>query len=92
MAAKELADHKDGWKGKAGSFLADARVLASHPVYVLTVAGTAIYVGADLPAHSLMHGSVGIRGALLLCISYEAAGHHCTFRIEPLRKCLCRYK
>ncbi len=52
MAAKELAAHKEGWRGKAGSLLADARVLASHPVYVLTVAGTAIYVGADPPAGS----------------------------------------
>ena len=53
VAAKELAAHKEGWRGKAGSFLADARVLASHPVYVLTVAGTAIYVGAccPLPVH-----------------------------------------
>ncbi len=46
MAAKEAAAHKEGLKGKLSSFLADMRVLASHPVYVLTVAGTAIYVGA----------------------------------------------
>ena len=53
VAAKELAAHKEGWRGKAGSFLADAKVLASHPVYVLTVAGTTIYVGADPPSTRL---------------------------------------
>ena len=46
MAAKELAAHHEGFKGKLASFWADMRVLASHPIYVLTVGGTAIYVGA----------------------------------------------
>ena len=46
VAAKEMAAHKEGFKGKVSSFYADMRVLASHPIYVLTVAGTAIYVGA----------------------------------------------
>ena len=56
VAAKELVAHKEGWRGKLGSFLADARVLASHPIYVLTVGGTAIYVGAPSIGSSPLTG------------------------------------
>ena len=61
VAAKEVAAHKEGLKGKLSSFCADMRVLASHPIYVLTVAGTAIYVGAAgrlLQKHNLVSQNV----------------------------------